>query len=124
MTYSEKLEKKKESLPFIEWHNEKEEIGLEQYTKDNCNKAELIFKYLLSDLSEIGESAKEPEKIEKFKSAVLSLNSLNDSLDGAFIETGEREELCDLFDEITVLVGMNPSAYCDGEGIASEWRDW
>jgi hypothetical protein len=43
-------------------------------------------------------------------------------LDGCFIETGEREELCNLFDDIAGAVGINVQDYPDG--IASEWRDW
>jgi hypothetical protein len=43
-------------------------------------------------------------------------------LDGCFIETGEREELCDIFDNIADSVGIDIHTYEDG--IASEWRDW
>jgi hypothetical protein len=40
------------------------------------------------------------------------------------IETGEREDLCELIDQITIAAGMDPKNYGDGEGIADEWRNW
>ena len=76
----------KENLPFIEQKNKKEECWLEQYTKKNCSKVKLTFNFLLSDLFGIGEEAKESKKVETFENALLSLNTPNDSLDGAFIE--------------------------------------
>ena len=40
------------------------------------------------------------------------------------IETGEREELCELFNSIAADCGIDPGQYGHGEGLASEWRDW
>jgi hypothetical protein len=40
------------------------------------------------------------------------------------IETGEREELCELFNLMAVDCGIDPGKYGGGEGLASEWRDW
>ena len=37
-------------------------------------------------------------------------------------ETGEREELCDLIDNIADAVELNVQDYQDG--IASRWREW
>jgi len=54
---------------------------------------------------------------------VLSLNELDDKIDG-LIETGEREDLCELIDQITIAAGLNPENYADGEGLADEWREW
>jgi len=56
------------------------------------------------------------------KECVLELNKFNETLDSSFIETEEREELCDLFDNIADAVGLNVQDYPDG--IASKWRDW
>lgn len=111
-------------LPFDEWHRTGMEAGLEQYTKENCQKAKSIFVNLIDKLSYIGESASDQEKIHLFQSSVEALNSLNELLDGCFIETGEREELCELIDKITIAVGLDPENYADGDGLADLWRDW
>ncbi len=108
------------SLSIKDWR-EKYEDGLEQYNPKNCKKAENIISKLISKL-EKSEDLKENDKIELIKLSVLEFNKLNDSLDGCFIETGEREELCDIFDNIADSVGIDTQNYEDG--IASEWRDW
>lgn len=51
------------------------------------------------------------------------MNNLNYKVP-SLIETGEREELCDLYDRIFIESGLTPSFYGGGEGIASEWRSW
>lgn len=100
---------------------EKYEDGLEQYTLENCGKAEQIISSLIHNLERNNELTKN-EKIELIKCSVLKFNQLNESLDHCFIETGEREELCEIFDNIADSVGINIQEYEDG--IASEWRDW
>ncbi len=112
----------KKYYPFRNWR-ESYNDGLEQYTEENCNKAQAIFETLIAKLIELGQDANEKDKVELFKTAVLSLNKLNDEIEG-LIETGEREDLCELIDQITIAAEMNPKNYADGEGIADEWRDW
>ena len=65
----------------------------------------------------------ENKKIEIFKRAILATNKLNEEIEG-LIETGEREDLCELTDKITIACGLDPTTYGDGEGLASEWRAW
>jgi len=122
MAYKEQLEVTKKYYPFRNWR-ESYNDGLEQYTEENCNKAQAIFETLIAKLIELGQDANEKDKVELFKTAVLSLNKLNDEIEG-LIETGEREDLCELIDQITIAAEMNPKNYADGEGIADEWRDW
>lgn len=110
----------KEGLNIMSWV-EKKEGGLKQYSARNCRKAETIILDLLGRLETVAQSdfaAKE----ELIKESILKLNKLNDSLEGRFIETGEREELCDLFDNIADAVGLNVQDY-EG-GIAGKWRTW
>ena len=76
---------------------------------------------MINQLEKVAENDFD-RKEELIKQGVLNLNKLNASLDGSFIETGEREELCDLFDNIADAVGLNVQDYQDG--IASKWRDW
>ena len=123
MDYKARLLEVKGNYPFDDWQTYKDN-GLEQYTKENCEAARRILDTLLSNLIALGEDAQEENKIQNFQVAVESLNSLNDKTDGSLIETGEREELCELFNLIAVKAGIDPSIYGDGEGPASEWRDW
>ncbi len=95
---------------------------MEQYTEENCEAAKGILSTLLSELIALGEDSQEEDKIEKFKVAVEALNTLNDETD--VIETGEREQLCDLFDHIAIAAGIDPDKYGGGDQLASEWRDW
>ena len=128
MTYSEKLNATKAGYPFDSWReyfhpNEEEDTeGMEQYTPENCDQAQGILDDLIAQLIEIGEHSSNQSKEELFENAVMALNELNDETN--IIETGEREQLCELFDDISESAGLNPEDYADGEGIASEWRDW
>lgn len=130
MTYSEKLEQTKSIYPFNNWREAffpDEEHGLEgmeQYSEENCSAAESILDRLITDLVAAGEDAPEEQKLKLFQTAVENLNELNDENDGCLIETGEREDLCELFDQIAIAAGIDPEKYGDGDGIASEWRDW
>jgi hypothetical protein len=119
-TYSQRLNLARRHYPFAKWGKS----GLEQYTPDNCEAAEGILDDLILDLEDLGEEAPEPKKLKKFEKAVVALNELNDQTEGALIETGEREELCELFNQVAIQAGIDPTKYGDGEGPASEWRDW
>jgi hypothetical protein len=120
--YQNKLFATKEFYPFERWRNNYN-AGLEQYTKENCNKTKKVFDDLLTHLVEIGEGASEAQKIELYKIAILKTNQLNDEIDG-LIETEEREELCELTNKISIASGIEPKNYGAGEGLASEWREW
>lgn len=122
MSYSEQLQSTKSHYPFLRWQANFPD--LEQYTEENCAAAQAIIDTLIEQLILLGEAAPESEKVEIFQIAVEALNELNEETDGALIETGEREELCGLFNEVTLAAGLIPENYGEGEGIASEWRDW
>ena len=123
LTYSEKLNKTKEFYPFKNWRENFLEYEMEQYTEENCNAAKQIFDSLISELIKIGENGNEKTKVEYFEKSIKSLNELNNNNEG-LIETGEREDLCELIDQITIASGLNPQDYADGDGIADLWREW
>jgi hypothetical protein len=123
VSYSEALESTKDKYPFGRWE-EGFKLGLEQYTKENCDKARYIFDSLIATLISLGSDAAETKKIAAFEAAVTSLNFLNEELGDCFIETGEREDLCELCNVIAEAAGIDYTNYGDGEGPASEWRDW
>jgi hypothetical protein len=72
----------------------------------------------------MGKDACEEQKIDLFKKAILATNDLDEATGHTLIETGEREELCELTNQISIACGLDPKKYGSGEGLASEWRDW
>jgi hypothetical protein len=98
--------------------------GMEQYSPENCDRAQAILDRLIEKLGRIGQDASETEKVLLFKEAVEGLNTLNEEIGGELIETGEREDLCLLFDKIAEAAGLDPTQYGEGGGIADEWRNW
>lgn len=123
MAYKDQLYQTKQLYPFNNWKKYYEQ-RLEQYAEEACERARKIFDTLIEKLISIGEDAGENEKIPLFQKAIESINELNEEYDEVLIETGEREELCELFNQITIAAGLNPDDYGDGEGLASEWREW
>ncbi|MFT3934120.1 MAG: hypothetical protein QM726_10930 [Chitinophagaceae bacterium] len=120
--YQSKLIAAKQFYPFESWR-ESYKNGMTQYTEANCNKTKKIFDDLISSLITIGKNASESEKIEQFKIAILKTNKLSEEIDD-LIETGEREDLCELTNKITIACGLDPHKYGEGEGLATEWREW
>jgi len=121
-TFQQRLKAMKRQFPFKQWRAG-EEGGLEQYTKENCAAMAAIFDQLLKRLIALGESAAETDKLTAFKEAIEATNALNEQ-EMNLIETGEREQLCELCNEIAHAAGLDPTKYGGGEGPASEWRDW
>ena len=117
--YAQRLIGVKSHYPFADWESEE----LEQYTPEACAAFAVIFDQLIDRLIAAGELASEDAKLRAFEDAVSETNILNEE-DDSLIETGEREALCDLFNQVARAAGLNPEAYADGEGPASLWRDW
>jgi hypothetical protein len=117
--YAKKLSETKKTYPFTRWR----ESGLDQYTEEACASFATVFDHLIQSLVTLGEQAPEEKKLSAFKEAVEALNGLN-AEDESLIETGEREDLCELCNVVAAAAGLNPEDYGDGEGPASEWRDW
>lgn len=124
MNYAEKLNQTKSQCPFNRWAENNVEYGLDEYTPENCQAMAKIFDDLIVDLINKGENASAFEKVESFRVAIEATNEFNDKFDGSFIETGEREELWELTNIITVAAGLDPANYGGGEGLVSEWRNW
>jgi hypothetical protein len=122
-SWSENLLATKSLYPFAAWH-ENLFPDMPQYSLQNCTAAQQVVDLLITKLIALGEHASDAQKLACFETAVLALNELNDQTDGALIETGEREQLCKLIDSVGLTVGLDPQQYGDGDGIASEWRDW
>jgi hypothetical protein len=117
--YLSKLKATKASYPFKRW----EESGLEQYSPEACGAFVGVFDRLIADLAAKGENAPDEQKLESLRQAVVALNMLNEE-DESLIETGEREDLCELCNIVAVAAGLDPLKYGGGEGPAGEWREW
>ncbi|KAL1412047.1 hypothetical protein Q8F55_003044 [Vanrija albida] len=61
--------------------------------------------------------------------AVTALNDLNEQGEGAYIETGERERLCEYLEQVIEARGVKVDdmgrelGFGSGE-LTDEWRDW
>jgi len=117
--YLKRLNETKQHYPFARWQSS----GLEQYTPEACASFVAVFDDLIAKLGSLRGDALESQKIGAFKTAVVALNTLNEE-DESLIETGEREDLCELCNIIATAAGMDPTKYGDGEGPATEWREW
>ncbi|KUJ63918.1 hypothetical protein AR687_01660 [Flavobacteriaceae bacterium CRH] len=123
ISYSEKLNKTKKLYPFKDWREKFFEYEMDQYTEENCNAAKNIFDNLITQLIELEENGDKKDKEKCFEIAIKSLNKLSETNE-EIIETGEREELCELIDQITLASGLNPKEYAEGEGLSDLWREW
>ena len=61
----------------------------------------------------------EPAILAVVKKTVLALNELNDECGGSLIETGQREDLCDLIER-----AANQAGLATDEDITEQWREW
>lgn len=113
--YADKLNATKQHYPFD---------GMRRYWQEpeeraECDALQQTFDKLITQLIALGPDAPATKKIKCFKKAIEQTNEHE-----GVIETGEREDLCALTNEITLACGLNPDDYGDGEGLASEWREW
>ncbi|MEN0049879.1 MAG: hypothetical protein AAF806_22650 [Bacteroidota bacterium] len=112
--------------PILNWvRYEEDEYYWDIYSAENCDEAQQILVRLVDQL-EANKSLTEPQKIDLFKACILELNEYNGKTGGGFIETVEREELCDFFDNLADAAGIDVLSIADGYamGIADEWREW
>lgn len=122
MTLITQLQSIPSGYPFSRWQ-ENYSLGLAQYTPENCALVQDVFDRLLLQLSQLGPDATKECQMAAMQQAVEALNDLNEHIDG-LIETGEREDLCELLNQVSNAIGLDWTQYGDGEGPASEWREW
>jgi hypothetical protein len=117
--YGSRLAAVKECYPFLKWA----EWGIDQHTEQALNLFGAVFNHLIERLTGLGEHAPESDKIAAIRHAIEVLNALNKE-EKILIETDEREDLCNLCNSIATAAAIDPTKYGEGEGPASEWRDW
>jgi len=72
----------------------------------------------------LAKAAQEPQLpqeqvLEAVKAIVLDLNRLNKECGGGLIETGQREDLCEL-----ILTAAAGAGLATDEDITEKWREW
>ncbi len=115
MSYKERLETIQGELPFDYW--------MAADTEADDDDEDGIFWVLIDRLIALGEDGKAEDKLAAFQKLVLELNELS-AEDEGLIETAEREDLCELIDEIAVAAGFDVSTFGEGGSFADQWREW
>ncbi|WP_394584322.1 hypothetical protein [Cytobacillus firmus] len=104
------------ALPTKEWETRMAD-GDDLFTKENIRAANKVLDSFMKNLTQ--DSGLTEKEIKKYvKQVTLKLNKLNEKYD-YFIETLEREELCEYIMEAAGIAGFE----FDGD-ITEEWREW
>ncbi len=122
MTYKERLEQLKAGYPFEVWRGYYKD-GLTQYCKINCDCAVQIMDTLLEDLAKAGLRAKAEIKIVLIEKAVIEFNALDQMTGYTFIETGERDELGQLFEKVALKAKIDLEQF-EYNDITYKVRTW
>ncbi|MBM7650199.1 uncharacterized protein YsxB (DUF464 family) [Bacillus ectoiniformans] len=113
MTSFDELLNNKPTLEWKERMDEEDDI----FTEENIRAADQVLNHYMTRLKALTNPSQE-EVMECVEEVVISLNELNEKYD-YFIETEEREELCEFIDEAAQLAGVHSD-----EDITEEWREW
>lgn len=111
------LQDLKNSKPTEEWRESLEE-GDELFTEESIAESERVLDQFIDGLISLGDTGNEEEIMRLVEKAVTEFNTLNEKYD-YYIETLEREDLCDFIMEAVSLAGLETD-----EDITEEWREW
>jgi hypothetical protein len=81
-------------------------------------KCRAILRSAIDELIALGPRPKRAAAMKVLRACTEALNEL-DEAEGHFIETIEREDLCDAIDRLAMSVGIETK-----ESVADRWRDW
>lgn len=112
MTFEELMKNK----PTVEWKERMENDDL--FTVDNINETNTVLDSYINNLKNLGDQQNEENILMCVEEVVIKLNELNDKYD-YFIETMEREELCEFIINASHTAGLESE-----EDITEEWREW
>nr|WP_294780427.1 hypothetical protein [uncultured Flavobacterium sp.] len=106
-------------LPTIEWEKRRKE-GDREFTKNKIAIVESLLKDYIDTLIKLTIEKKATNIFNSIKKIVLAINKVNNKYD-YFIETMEREELCQFINDIIRSTGLEFEANLD---LTEEWREW
>lgn len=92
--------------------------GDDMFTTENINAANTILDSYIRSLANINGKTTDSKIMKCVKQVVHNLNELNET-NNYFIETMEREELCDFISQAAYLAGLEVAG-----DITEEWREW
>lgn len=107
------------NLPTLKWKRRKKD-GDNLFTDKGIVAVESLLKEYLLTLSELTAEKKAAVIYNSIKRIVTSLNKIN-AKNGGFIETLEREELCEFINNVVRETGFDIDKNND---LTEEWREW
>jgi hypothetical protein len=115
-------EERKRYLRSLTLHDLREYSFLTRWKKYPPPKAtresRKVLRNAVDSLVELGPAATKQKKLAILQQCIESINNLDEKLDH-FIETQEREDICEEFDAIVHAAGLGKL-----KNLADRWRDW
>ncbi|MDV3427323.1 MAG: hypothetical protein LIR50_09635 [Bacillota bacterium] len=111
------LQDMRNNKPTEEWRESLEE-GDELFTEESITESERALDDFIDGLIALKDDKNEDKIMELVAKVVSEFNTLNDKYD-YYIETLEREDLCDFIMEAAQTAGLETD-----EDITEEWREW
>ncbi|MEF9461500.1 hypothetical protein COA23_21355 [Priestia megaterium] len=106
----------KNNKPTAAWQQRMEDDEI--FTAENIKATDEILETYMNRLKGSVDKMSEQDILEYVKEVVIGLNELNEQFD-YFIETLEREELCEF-----IIKAANAAGLETEEDITEEWREW
>lgn len=107
------MEKIYQGMPTVKWRT-----GMYPYPKELLEESEKALHTFARDLEKLGNGAPQQSIMECVEAVVVTFNEIDEKY--SFIETIEREELCEYIYIVAKMAGLD----VDGNDITEEWRDW
>ncbi|MED3931646.1 hypothetical protein ABEY43_09775 [Priestia megaterium] len=110
------MEELKNNKPTAAWQQRMEDDEI--FTAENIKATYEILDTYMNRLEGSLDKMSEQDILEYVQQVVIGLNELNEQFD-YFIETLEREELCEF-----IIKAANAAGLETEEDITEEWREW
>jgi len=110
------MEELKNNKPTAAWQQRMEDDEI--FTVENIKATDEILDTYINRLEGSVDKMSEQDILEYVQEIVIGLNELNEQFD-YFIETLEREELCEFIIKTANAAGLETE-----EDITEEWREW
>jgi hypothetical protein len=110
------MEELKNNKPTAAWQQRMEDDEI--FTVENIKATDEILDIYMNKLEGSVDKMSEQDILEYVQEIVIGLNELNEQFD-YFIETLEREELCEF-----IIKAANAAGLETEEDITEEWREW
>ncbi|QKE73858.1 hypothetical protein HPK19_14015 [Arthrobacter citreus] len=110
------FEELRKNKPTIQWVENDEDN--EFFNEENINATNEVLDSFINSLEKLGAKPPEAEIMKIVKDVVIKFNELNEQYD-YYIETMEREDLCEFIDTAVSIAGLETD-----DDITEEWREW